>query len=354
MKSYLLFANQLYCYPILRPIQEAIIKRGDKVAWFIHNIPDLLTEDDGPRLQTVEDVQEYNPTAIYVPTNWVPNFFPGVKVHVFHGFDVGKRANTRQSASRIRGMFDLYCTQGKQSTDQFEEKAKEYGYFKVTETGWSMMDKLFKPDPSTDLRKKLNITKPIILYGSTFSPTFSSARVLTDTIERLSKTGRWHWLINLHPKMDKDIVERYKSMESEHLTFFDNKQDTFPLLQAADAMLCDTSSIFLQYLLLNKPVVTYNTALPGKHLIDIHNIDDVEASLELALSRPEGLMKKIKDYGDSIHACRDGNSSERILQATDDFIEHHMNKLKPKPINIWRKIRIRKQLKYYRLFGVKF
>ncbi|MDH5423510.1 MAG: CDP-glycerol glycerophosphotransferase family protein [Gammaproteobacteria bacterium] len=352
MKHYLLFANQMYCYPILRPLQEAIIKRGDKVAWFIHNIPDMLTEADGPRLETIEAVQEYNPIAIYVPTNWIPDFFPGVKVHVFHGFDVGKRANTRQSASRIRGMFDLYCTQGPYTTEQFEAKAKKLGYFKVIETGWTMMDGLFKS--KVDLREKLAIDKPIILYGSTFSPTFSSARQLADTIERLSKTGRWHWLINLHPKMDQDVVERYKNMSGENLTFFDNKQDTFPLLKAADAMLCDTSSIFLQYLLLDKPVVTFKTAIPGPHLIDIDNTSEVEKSLKYALSRPEQLMKAIRAYGDSIHPYRDGNSSERVLQATDDFIAHEADKLKPKPLNIWRKLRIRKQLKYYRLRGVKF
>ena len=89
MIRYRLFATQLYCYPMLRPLQEAILKRGDKVAWFLHKTPNLLTDNDGPLLETVEAVQKYNPTAVYVPTNWVPDFFPGVKVQVFHGFDVG-------------------------------------------------------------------------------------------------------------------------------------------------------------------------------------------------------------------------------------------------------------------------
>jgi len=349
MKRYLFFATQLYCYQILRPLQKAILERGDEAAWYLHKVPDLLTESDGPRLQTIKAVQQYNPTAVYVPTIWVPDFFPGVKVQVFHGFDVGKRANTRQEHSRIRGLYDLYCTQGPQTTEQFQRKAIDYGHFKVAETGWSMLDPLFQTDSGTPLREKLGIDRPVILYGSTFSPTFSSARILADTIERLARNGRWHWFINLHPKMDADVVARYKSMECEHLTFFDNQQDTFPLMHAADVMLCDTSSIFLQYLLLNKPVVTFKTAMPGPHLIDINKIEDVEPALEHALSRPETLMREVKKYGDYIHPYRDGRSSQRVLQATDDFIANDMGKLKPKPLNIWRKIQMRRKMKYYHL-----
>lgn len=348
MNRYLLFANQLYCYPILRPLQQAILNRGDKVAWYIHNIPDLLTDKDGPRLKTVTSVQEFNPTAVYVPTNWVPDFFPGVKVQVFHGFDIGKRAGTRQEHARIRGLYDLYCTQGPHATEQFERKAKKYGHFKVTETGWPMLDPLFQNDENSSLRKQLGITKPVILFGSTFSPTFSAAKTLAPTIQRLSQTGRWHWLINLHPKMDPEVINTYQQMQNEHLTFFDRTQDTMPLLKTADAMLCDTSSILLQFLILNKPVVTFNTAQPGPHLINVNSIEEVEPALERALSRPEELMKAIQEYGDSIHPYRDGKSSERVLQATDDFIIHYKDHLKPKPLNLWRKLKMRKWMHYYR------
>lgn len=348
MNRYLLFANQLYCYPILRPLQQAILNRGDKVAWYIHNISDLLTEKDGPRLKTVKAVQEYNPTAVYVPTNWIPDFFPGVKVQVFHGFDVGKRAGTRQEHARIRGLYDLYCTQGPHTTEQFDKKAKQYGHFKVTETGWPMLDPLFQSDQGPSLREQLKITKPIILLGSTFSPTFSAAKILAPTIKKLSQTGRWHWLINLHPKMDPEVVQIYQNMQNDNLTFFDRTQDTLSLLKTADAMLCDTSSIFLQFLILNKPVVTFKTALPGPHLIDVNNVEDVEPALEHALSRPEELMKAIQQYGDSIHPYRDGKSSERVLQATDDFIANYLGHLKPKPLNLWRKIQMRKWMHYYR------
>ncbi len=348
MNRYLLFANQLYCYPILRPLQEAIVQRGDEAAWFIHKIPNLLTGSDGRLLESVEAVREFNPTAVFVPTNWIPDFFPGVKVQVFHGFDVGKRVGTSQEHARIRGLFDLYCTQGPQTTRQFEAKARKYPHFKVTETGWPMLDPLFRNTGHANLREQLGIDKPVILYGSTFSPSYSSAAILADRIEELSRNGEWHWLINLHPKMPSPIVDRYRNMTNDNLTFFDNKQDTFPLMHAADAMLCDTSSIFLQYLLLNKPVVTFRNAAPGPHLIDVQNIDEIEPALKQALTRPAELIEEIKKYGDFIHPYRDGKSSERVLRATDDFIANYKGRLKPKPLNIGRKLQMRKRLKYWK------
>ncbi len=348
MNHYLFFANQLYCYPILRPLQQAILNRGDKVAWYLHNIPDLLTEKDGPRLETVKAVQEYNPTAIYTPANWVPDFFPGIKVEVFHGFDTGKRANSSQDHYRIRGLFDLYCTQGPDTTSTFKALSEQYGHFRVTETGWSMLDPLFQADQGPTLREQINTTKPIILFGSTFSPKYSAARQLAPLIKQLSQTGRWHWLINLHPKMEQDVVDTYQNMQGENLTFFDRTKDTIPLLKTADAMLCDTSSIFIQFLILNKPVVTFNTATPGPHLINVHQVDEVEAALEHALTYPVELMHNIQKYGDHIHPYRDGKSSERVLQATDDFIANYQGRLKPKPLNLGRKLQMRKWLHYYR------
>lgn len=90
-KHYLFFASLTYAYSILRPLQEEIHRRGDIVAWYLEDsCPDLLEKHE-IRLKTFDEVFRFNPIAVFVPGNWVYDFFPGVKVEVFHGYPMKKR-----------------------------------------------------------------------------------------------------------------------------------------------------------------------------------------------------------------------------------------------------------------------
>ena len=145
MPRYLMFVSQIYAYAILRPIAAAIAQRGGEAAWFFEHERDARYLRAGERrLHTVADVQDFAPRAVFVPGNWVPHFFPGLKVEVFHGFSVGKRSEAR-GHFRIRGSFDLYCTHGPDTTAPFTALARRHGYFRVVETGWPKLDPLFAP-----------------------------------------------------------------------------------------------------------------------------------------------------------------------------------------------------------------
>ena len=63
--------------------------------------------------------------------------------------------------------------------------------------------------------------------------------------------------------MDKRIVDKYKSIQSENLQFVET-DNVIPLLKAADVMLCDTSSVLIMFLLQGKPVVTFRNQSPAK------------------------------------------------------------------------------------------
>jgi len=345
MRHFLLFASQLYSFSILRPIQRAIRERGDEVAWYIRNMDTRFVKPDERVLANIKDVKHYNPIAVITCNNWVPYFFPGIKVEVFHGFNAQKR-DEHVGHFRMRGWFDLYCTQGPSTTEPFLELAQRYGYFHVTETGWPKLDPLFTPGAVANYRDQFRIDKPIVLYTSTFSQTLSSAPIVFDTIKQLIDTKQWHWFINLHPKMEKSVVDKYQALQCDNVQFFET-DDVLPLLSAADVMLSDTSSIVFEFLTLDKPVVTFRHRQPGPYLLNISELHQIEPALTQALSRPTTLMKSIQDYTQQLHPYRDGLSSQRILDSIDNFILNIHGSLKHKPLNLGRKLKMRKRMHYF-------
>lgn len=91
-----------------------------------------------------------------------------------------------------------------------------------------------------------------------------------------------------HPKLDdKEILARYADIAAKYpnAEFLGN---TFSAdaMRRADAMLCDASSIMLEFMFMDKPVVSFRNTMPGAHLLNVTDPDEVIPALETALSRP--------------------------------------------------------------------
>jgi len=344
-KRYLFFVSLPYSYSILRPLQEEIRKRGDEAAWFIEKPCEVLLTNDEEQLHTIQDVLEYAPIAVFAPGNHIYDFFPGVKVEVFHGYAMKKRIEKIDDHFTIRGWFDIYCTQGPSSTEYFKKLEKEKGFFKIYETGWC------KVDPFFSVEHKVENERPLILYSPTFTKGISSAEALHNTLENLMAIKPWDWLITFHPKLDDpELIEKYRALAANFPNVtFQRFNDGLNTLKKIDVMLCDSSSIIIEAMLLEKPVVTYRNTHPGKHLINVLDKNEIGAALEKAMKRPENLMQEIRKYTLHHEAHRDGKNSERVLLAVDDFIENYQGKLKPKPLNLVRKLKLRWKTKYFKL-----
>lgn len=351
MKRYLFFVNQPYSYSILRPLQEEILRRGDEVAWFLAGCTSEPLQSSEKRLHTLLEVKEYNPIAVFVPGDWVPPFFPGIKVEVFHGLARNKRGHNSEDESdhyRIRGWFDLYCTHAEKDTEKFSALARKHGFFHVKKTGWPKLDPLFRDkvlDRSVDGGKAASSETPIVFFASTFSQSVTCAPTVADAIQALVESGRWRFIVTLHPKMDSTTVERYRSMVGPGFRFVESHEDLLPILPQADVMLCDTSSIMFEFMFLDKPVVTFRTKMPGPYLIDVHSTADIEQALTTALSKPEPLMNAMKELCDDLHPDRDGFASSRVLEAVDEFETKNGVGLKSKPLNLLRKIKVRSRFR---------
>jgi CDP-glycerol glycerophosphotransferase (TagB/SpsB family) len=343
VKQYLFYIAHNYSFEILRPLQLEIRLRGDNVAWFVegNEINSDYFQQDEKVLKTVEQVVQYNPRAVFVPGNLVPDFIPGLKVQVFHGFEWKKKGHFRE-----RGCFDLYCTQGPFFTNRFEQIRATHPHFSVIETGWPKTDTLFNAS-AYDWPSKRDVKT--ILYAPTFSPALSSASALFEEIALLAKSNQdWQWIIKFHPKMAKDVVQQYQNLSSENVHVVDTAE-LAPILQAADVIVSDTSSIITEFGLLNKPIVTFKNKEPEAHLLDISEAKDLFSAIEEALKAAPSLLEKIKNNTSSMHPYFDGNSSARVLDATEKTIQSPPIELKTKPRNWLRKLKMRQKLGYWKL-----
>jgi CDP-glycerol glycerophosphotransferase (TagB/SpsB family) len=343
---YLLYADQNYAFQILRPLQSEILARGGEAAWLLagNSVSARHIRDGEILLDDAARAVEWKPDAVLVPGNMAPAFLPGIKVGVFHGFNVAK--STRGQARghfNIRDCFDLYCTQGPSTTEPFRRLAAERGHFEVVETGWPTLDPLFGGSPPARPDDR-----PRIMLCSTFTKSLSCAPHLFDTVRRLSRTGRWHWTVQFHPKMDRRICEAYRALQGDHLEYVET-DDVIPYLQRADAMVCDTSSVMYMFMAQNRPVVTFrnNSAGERAHLLDVRDPSALESAVETALMRPAALMRNIDAWLAKTHPYRDGRSAARVIDAVETY-RAAPPALRPKPFNLLRNLKERAKLGYWR------
>ena len=337
---YLFYIGQNYSFEILRPVQDEARQRGDEVAWFIegNDVNRGYFQSDEMVLDSIHAVKKFHPDAVFVPGNLVPRFIPGLKVQVFHGFEWKKKGHFR-----LRNMFDLYCTQGPLFTAKFNELRAPHPHFNVVETGWPKVDVLFD---SPAYQWPARSDKPVILYAPTFSPALTSAPALFEEIKRMVGQGRWQWLIKFHPKMDQEWVERYRELEGENCHVVETAS-LAPVLQAADIMVSDTSSIITEFALLSRPVVTFKNKAPEAHLVDINQADQLEQAIASNLPPSPALLDAIEQNVAQLHPYQDGKSSARMLDAVESMIKQGKKGLKPMPRNLFRNLKLRKKLGYW-------
>ena len=328
-----------YSYEILRPLQKEIQKQGDRVYWFLagKQINNHLSMAEH-ELKTVKEVIEYDPQACFVPGNTIPNFIPGLKVQVFHSLEWKKK-----TTFRIRDCFDLYCTHGPSTTNTFNTLKQKHQHFDVIETGWPKTDALFEAIPVNFPEAR----GPIILYAPTFSPKLTSAAELYNSIKKLSKQQSWFWVIKFHPKMNPKLVDQYRKIGGKNLKIIE--QDSIaPLLKSAELMVSDTSSVIGEFALLKKPTITLNNAMPDDYIINISNHTELESAINAVLADKTAIFKEVAEYAKQLHPYYDGQSSQRVLQAVNNMSEKNLDYLKPKPKNIFRHIKMRMKLNYWK------
>jgi CDP-glycerol glycerophosphotransferase (TagB/SpsB family) len=342
---YVFFVSAAYCYGIYRPIQELIWQRGEEAAWFfVDGVTPALTEKEH-LLENERAVKAYAPNVVFGAADWIPYYFPGIKVMLFHGMAINKRADANDVHYKIRGWYDLYCTHAEQDTKIFESLAKQHQNFYVRKTGWPKLDSLIKQKAASN---SAGASGKTLFFASTFSPEITCAPIVADELKRISLEEGWNIIATLHPLMDRNTVDKFRSLEAENFTFLPPEVDLYPAMLQADVMLCDTSSIMYEFMFLNKPVVTVNTRNPGPFLTNVSHVEDVFPAIQTLQNNAQQQLLAAQIECKRLNEFNDGNSSARVLDAIDEVLSGKFPPLKPKPLNLIRKLKLRKRLNYWK------
>lgn len=343
--KFLIYISYSYAIPIGNPLEKEILKQGHEIKWFSDlDKESLALSGKKNTLNNINDVINYKPDIILAATDDVPDFISGIKVQIFHGFLTFKRPEKKnvEAHFRIRGFFDLYCTQGPSSTKGFKLQQNKHPHFEITETGWSKVDPLFPID-----KKEISNT---IMIASTFTKRLSLAynNNIFDEIKRLSNSGNFNFLLVLHPKLPESIKAKWETLNSDNFTYY-NTTNLVPIFKEADILFADTTSVIQEFLVQKKPVVTFNHTINHNYLIHVDNVSNIESALNHALTYPKDILKNIDDFIDELHPYFDGKSSNRVINSSIAFLHKDKSYLKSKPLNLLRKYKMRKRLKHFTL-----
>ena len=335
-----LFCENRYAIDILQPIQiEADKQNRHNILWYIHKpkIDNFPLANNVRWTNSIQEVYNFSPEAIFVPGNIVPYYLPGVKIQVFHGYAAEKKDHWV-----IRRYFDTYFTQGPYFTSHFEALAKKYGDFEVRETGWTKQDWITEhlhdyDNEKEQLLKKYN-KKRIVIYAPTFSPKLTSLPFLKQPLEQLLDTEKDILLImKFHPLTAKQWTDEYREWAKKRndAIYIEASENVTKYQMMSDLMISDTSSAVYEFLLLNRPVVTLRTIATDIYWENITDENKLTEACNHACNDTESIKKRqwiVNNYDPHT----DGKCCARMLEQAEDYITRH-GAPKTRKLNIWRK-----------------
>ena len=333
-----LFCENKYAVDILLPIQEEADKEGNnQVLWYVHKpkFPEFPLKDKVRWSNSMQEIYDFSPEAIFCPGNIVPYYLPGVKVQVFHGY-----AGEKKGHWVIRHYFDTYFTQGPHFTKGFERLAAKHKNFEVLETGWPRQDWVMQHLHAFDQEKKRILDeykcKQIVLYAPTFSPSLTSLPVMKEALVELTEKKDVVVMIKQHPLTRAEWVEEYRQLANEHKRIIwvdDFSVAKYQLM--ADVMISDTSSTIYEFLLKDKPVITYKASAQDIYWKDIADTSQLCEAFD-EVQEKEEYIKLRKWIIENYDPYNDGKVAHRMLEGVRDYIRRN-GVPKKRKVNLWRK-----------------
>lgn len=254
----------------------------------------------------------------------------GSIVNLGHGLTSKGCFYTHRPIVRRENLADLICVPGPLHKKTLEKNV----FVPIIPTGFITADRIFDtPDKSrSKFCEQYNIdqNKKIILFAPTFNDELSAIPVVREQIFNIAGSKN-HLIIKLHGMTDKKWVDLYKNKadQNPHATYIKEHSLT-PCLMAADLLISDVSSAYVEFLLLDKPVILINNPRKKKFIMYdpddieyklrdactiVENVRDLEREIDRNLLNPEKFSRKRKLYAKAICFGQDGKAAQRAAQA---------------------------------------
>lgn len=334
-----LFCENRYAIDILQPLYEEALSQGcHNILWYIHTlkIKNFKLDDDAYWTSSIQELYDFSPEAIFVPGNIVPYYLPGVKIQVFHGYAAEKKDHWI-----IRRYFDTYFTQGPYFTSHFEASALKYKDFEVRETGWTKQDWIYRHLHDYDEEKAALLNKygksKVVLYAPTFSPKLTSLPYLKPALEQLCAQRDILLVMKFHPLTASEWTDEYREWASgrNDAIYIEASENVTRYQMMSDVMISDTSSSVYEFLLLDRPVITFRTIARDIYWENIDDSDMLTNAFDRAVSDPDAAGKR-RWIVDNYDPHLDGQCCRRMLEQAQDYIDRHGVPSK-RHLNLWRK-----------------
>lgn len=284
-----------------------------------------------------EQIQDYAPDVIIMAD---ADYRSGIDqigakiVNVNHGLISKGAFYTDAPLIERENIADLICVPG----EFHREKLKRYVQKPVLVSGLTKFDPVWSGElQRDDILRGYGIDpgRKVVLYAPTFTPELSSVPMVTDSVAKWVDS-EMQLLIKLHGMSPPEWVELYRLMADKHANIsFIDEMDLTPAMVAADLMVSDVSSAFMEFAALDKPVVLINnprrTSFVGFDPRDVEyawrdigveadNPAEVPTLIKEELANPERLSEKRMTYSGRLVGPRDGKASERIVNGVREIL----------------------------------
>lgn len=273
------------------------------------------------------------------------------KIQLWHGFplkcmgamDVGIDADRREQLRKNWDKYDYIISYGLNYTT-FICACFGTIYTRFLTLGMPRNDLLYCTDGRKNIEDKFPASKgkKIIFYMPTFREIsgrvngnnegyiFYWSNFDNNIFDKFCRKNNLYFIFKLHPS-DSSSVRKW-CCESENIGLLTDEllgeQSTYEFLNGTDALLTDYSSVYFDYLLLDKPIIFTNRDeedyIKNRGVIlepldfwrpgpVVNTMEDLEKELLNISNNVDGYKEKRKELLPFVHKYTDGNATQRLF-----------------------------------------